>query len=437
MSGCNLPLTFCLFTDQNGKLADPRDAISYVPLCSPRKCPDAGAGPGKKLFAVSVRGYVVVYVQGMEFSPPIPFHVTSRVCLFAPPGARPDFSAMRLQCWCSTVTVNGETVGVDVGIRILSAARSCADEDVLVRAADGGYPGGEEICIWVKRVFDAVCFESLTGVTYDLLLPAQAVQYCARSDGAKMHYTDADELTEYGNTGILSPTAVSYYNLYSNGMLQPAVNYEITEGNLQFLTSDTPPDGQTVILSFVTFGKNHGREVQVINEQYVALAAPGKRIFTDADELVQYGHGGIPSPDGVSYFNLFINGALQPEANYQVTEGTLEITASDLPPTGAIIILESLVIRDSDGILLKAQAEFYNALSDGNKIYTDRTELFMYGASGIPEPETASYVNLFVNGVLQPPVNYTVRENLLTLDTLDAPIQKAPVTLQYVRVFVS
>ncbi|WP_338112811.1 DUF4183 domain-containing protein [Oceanobacillus polygoni] len=77
-------------------------------------------------------------------------------------------------------------------------------------------------------------------------------QYNALSDGKSLLYTNKDELTQYGNRGILDPKSVSYVNLFINGVLQPPVTYEIQEGILQLKTSDVPPEGAPIILQFIT-----------------------------------------------------------------------------------------------------------------------------------------------------------------------------------------
>ena len=59
------------------------------------------------------------------------------------------------------------------------------------------------------------------------LLHADTYQYNALSDGVKRIYTNNDELTQYGDKGILDPNDVSSFGLFINGVLQPKVNYEI------------------------------------------------------------------------------------------------------------------------------------------------------------------------------------------------------------------
>lgn len=77
-------------------------------------------------------------------------------------------------------------------------------------------------------------------------------QYNALSDGIKSVYTNADELTEYGDRGILDPSTVSYINLFINGVLQPPNTYTVTEGTLTLQTTDIPLRGTPIMLQFIT-----------------------------------------------------------------------------------------------------------------------------------------------------------------------------------------
>lgn len=433
MSECDSPLIICRLTDQNGKLLDPYapGAITFTELCASQKC--TGTKPDSRLVSLLISGYVVVYVQGRELSSPIPFCLRKRICIFHPEDTFLDFQVTEFQCSGVPILSGSEVAAVQVIIEIKTTARSCGWVDVLVQSIAPLEP----IAILAQKVYDRVCFQADTSVVYSMLVKAVACQYNALSDGAKRNYTNADELTQYGPIGILSPDNVSFYNLFVNGVLQPTANYAISAGHLDLLTVDTPAADNPVIVSFVTFGTNHGKQVYATNDTYVTLAADAKRVFTNSDELIEYGHSGIPSPDAVSYFNLFINGSLQPKTNYTISEGRLELTTTDLPPSGAMIILESLTIKDTDDTLLKAEVSSFNARSYGNKIYTNRDAISMHGEQEILALPLTSYEHLFVNGVIQPSVNYSVEEGLLTLETLDAPINGAPVTLQFVRVFVS
>ncbi|WP_018305909.1 DUF4183 domain-containing protein [Desulfitobacterium hafniense] len=83
--------------------------------------------------------------------------------------------------------------------------------------------------------------------------------------------------------------------------------------------------------------------------------------------------------------------------------------------------------------LLTAEAYQYNARSDGiKKVYTNDDEIKEYGDQGILDPHQVSYFNLFINGVLQPKVNYELNEGLLVLKTEDAPLQGSPIIITFV-----
>ncbi|RDI48004.1 DUF4183 domain-containing protein [Falsibacillus pallidus] len=85
---------------------------------------------------------------------------------------------------------------------------------------------------------------------------------------------------------------------------------------------------------------------------------------------------------------------------------------------------------------LKGATYQYNALSDGmKKIYTNEDELTQYGDRGILDPATATYINLFINGVLQPPSLFTVEPGKLTLNIETAPQEGVPIILQYITIF--
>ena len=132
-----------------------------------------------------------------------------------------------------------------------------------------------------------------------------------------------------------------------------------------------------MIISFITFGQNNGKDVTASNDTYVTQSTGTKRVFYNSDELIEYGDRGIPSPDDVSFMNLFINGTLQPRTNYTVSEGILSLTTADIPPAGAMIVLEYFIIKDIQSKLLNAQVYEYNARSYGNKIYTNADEIAM------------------------------------------------------------
>ena len=83
--------------------------------------------------------------------------------------------------------------------------------------------------------------------------------------------------------------------------------------------------------------------------------------------------------------------------------------------------------------MLYADVYQYNALSDGmKKIFTNDDEIKEYGDRGILNPNSVSYFNLFVNGVLQPKINYEIQEGLLILKTEDVPLKDSPIIITFV-----
>ncbi|HDR4538332.1 TPA: DUF4183 domain-containing protein, partial [Bacillus cereus] len=75
--------------------------------------------------------------------------------------------------------------------------------------------------------------------------------YYTFSDGEKLIYTDADGIAQYGTTNILSPSEVSYINLFINGILQPQPFYEVSTGKLTLLDNQPPSQGSSIILQFI------------------------------------------------------------------------------------------------------------------------------------------------------------------------------------------
>ena len=78
--------------------------------------------------------------------------------------------------------------------------------------------------------------------------------------------------------------------------------------------------------------------------------------------------------------------------------------------------------------------EFF-VLSDGmKKVYRQEDAIADCGFQQIINPDNASYMNLFINGVLQPKVNYCVTEGKLVLLTEDIPVKGCPIVLQMIQI---
>lgn len=75
----------------------------------------------------------------------------------------------------------------------------------------------------------------------------------------------------------------------------------------------------------------------------------------------------------------------------------------------------------------------YTTISDGSQVYTNQDGRADYGSSDILDPNDVSYINLFVNGILQPPVFYDVQEGQLSFPDLNrTPEEGAPIILQFI-----
>ena len=78
--------------------------------------------------------------------------------------------------------------------------------------------------------------------------------------------------------------------------------------------------------------------------EFYAISNGNRKRFTDQDAVEGYNQHGILPPQEVSYINLFINGVLQPEMNYVVRRGELELKTEDAPVKGALIILQMVKV---------------------------------------------------------------------------------------------
>jgi Domain of unknown function (DUF4183) len=110
------------------------------------------------------------------------------------------------------------------------------------------------------------------------------------------------------------------------------------------------------------------------------------------------------------------------------------ICLSPSPPTGCPNIFP---VRDNPNPIniLKVKTFQYTAISDGIKrIYTNQDGVAKYGSSRILNPNSVSYINLFINGILQPNINYTVVQGRLIFSN-DLPVSGAPIILQFVIIY--
>ncbi|WP_078576745.1 DUF4183 domain-containing protein [Salipaludibacillus agaradhaerens] len=86
--------------------------------------------------------------------------------------------------------------------------------------------------------------------------------------------------------------------------------------------------------------------------------------------------------------------------------------------------------------IAKVKNYLYFAVADGVKSeYTNDDEIKKYGDKGILDPNTVSYINLYLNGILQPKNIYEIKKGLLIFLS-DIPTKNVPITLSFVTVYV-
>jgi hypothetical protein len=427
----------CYLTDNKGNILNPyeKGAISYTELSLPEnqlqvesEAP-SGKVPVRNILSVLIEGYIAYSIDRNNLSTPVYFSIIRYFYLYAPKGNTVTFTVNYFKCCAVPCLQNNHYVEIRLVIdTIVNSERSV---NLLVPVVNGTLQIVDRECINAVRIYDSVAFKSKACLLCkSYLLKADIYQYNTFSDGKKRVYTNEDELKEYGDRGILSTNEVSYYDLFVNGVLQSKAAYKITKGFLEFLTDDIPSIGEPINIVFCTYRNRCNLLFKASNDYYNEISDGVKRKFTNKDELEEYGHHGIPSPHEISWLNLYINGVLQPKTTYVVKKGLIELETEDVPPKGAIITLESVSLFGLTHQLIKSKIYLYNAISKGQKSYTNQDEIIVYGNKGVPDPKWNSFQSLYINCVIQPAVSYVVREGCLSLKTEDAPTQKAPITLQ-------
>lgn len=440
----------CFLTDEKGNILNPYkpDAISYTCINTRNKTVQEQVLSGhennqdKVRQIVLIKGYISLFMDGIRISEPISFRAYKKVCLHMPKKADLLFRVHNFKCYIDDIYAENSSLCIKIKVILGTVVRSVAETDLITPASDepeDDIVGNEKktVCIRVTRVFDKCFLENEIYIEYKYrreILKAEVYQYNALSDGIRTTYTDKDELTKYGNRGILDPRNVSYNILYINGVVQPRANYDIEKGVLTLKTADAPQKNAPISICFVTFKDKYDAVLPAEVYHYNTVSDGVKMEFTNADELKCYGDRGILDPAQVSFVNLYINGVLQPPVNYSVKKGYLALLTFDIPSKGVPITLEFITIKGTDGRVLKADTYLYSAFAHENNIYTNNDEIKAYGNSGIPDPEYISFYNLFINAVIQPSCNYSVHEGLLTLNTAAPPLKDSPVSLQFITV---
>jgi hypothetical protein len=154
------------------------------------------------------------------------------------------------------------------------------------------------------------------------------------------------------------------------------------------------------------------------------------RGYTIVDEPVAYRSKGISDHEHVS---IVICIAWSAAALHSIIQCKRDFGFTDLIfPPRVSIILEFITKRAKQRIPL-ARTYKYNALAH-EKIFIQKSRAENVWQEGIPDPETVSFSNLFINAVIQPPANYSVQEGVLALNTSDLHLRNSPVSLQSITI---
>ncbi|WP_236288824.1 DUF4183 domain-containing protein [Paenibacillus allorhizoplanae] len=79
--------------------------------------------------------------------------------------------------------------------------------------------------------------------------------FYAISDGDKRCYTDEDRTKGYGAQSIPDPKAVTFAQVFVNGVLQPSTLYQIDKGSLTLTSKDVPEKGVPIIVQSIRIYK--------------------------------------------------------------------------------------------------------------------------------------------------------------------------------------
>lgn len=419
----------CFLTDEKGNILNPYDPNAITYICRPLPL---WIKKHAENHILEIKGYISLFSGNVRITEPIAFRVYRRFYIYAPDKTRISFRVLDFDWRIISFWTKKNSLAAEVKIKLDTLACSSARTDLIIPALES-LPGNtgdfkfRTVCANVEKIFGRCRFTKEICIMYkEEVYKAEVYQYDILSDGTRKIFTS--------ETGIPDPKDVSYYALYINGIMQPSTNYHVEKGLLVLKTDDAPIKNAPITVSFITFRSKEGVIFPAEVYCYIAISDGMKRVYTNEDELIQYGNKGIPDPEQVSFMNLYVNGVLQPAVNYTVKNGLLIFLSSDIPSVGVTITLECITIRDPYGRILRARTSAYNAFAHERSTYSNNDEIIAYGSEGIPDPETVSCSNLFINAVIQPTVNYSVQEGLLTLHTSDLPLFNSPVCLQSIIV---
>ncbi|MBO1628583.1 DUF4183 domain-containing protein [Bacillus arachidis] len=135
----------------------------------------------------------------------------------------------------------------------------------------------------------------------------------------------------------MRPNKKGKYHLHdSKNLCRVAIPCAIPQGSpgATGATGATGPTGPTV-----------PSPIPTKNLMYFAFSDGQKLVYTNGDGVPALGTTQILPPSEVSYINLFINGMIQPQTEYQVTAGQLTLVGPNPPFKGVPIVLQFIIIN--------------------------------------------------------------------------------------------
>ena len=371
---CGTIYPICFLTDKTGEILDPymQNSINYTVVSREKINPPFESSKHTKSFfykvSILIEGYISLYFKDGTISTPVKFNTTKQLFLKMPPKTYLHFSVRKFCCCAYPKEYQTSLPSYEIYVLTDTIVRVLKEADIFLQSAEmfsasleSNLASPDElVCISTNIIYDRKLFRTEAITEYEkAALRAEVYQYNTKSDGIRKTYTNSDELLEYGSKGILNPNTVSFLSLFINGILQPPVNYSVEQGLLTLETTTVPIANSLIIIRYTTFKDKNGQLIHSDNYQYNAISDGIKKVYTNSDELVIYGNRGILNPNEVSYYNLYINGELEPRTTYSLSECLL--TLSDAPLLGSPISIEFIVLKDLNGNLLKGETyDCYN-----------------------------------------------------------------------------
>lgn len=221
---------------------------------------------------------------------------------------------------------------------------------------------------------------------------------------------------------------VSDINILSFSQGNATVERSKLKWNIRILNSVSTA---VIVLEIKGFFNIKKAQINVDNQYYHSVLDNNQDNNDVNEKLKIY----VDDSTSVSYYNLFINGVLQPPVNYKIDDGIVTLNTIDNPIVGTPIILESFIFKDSHNNILPVETSQFNTYATENSVYSSSDEIIIYGNKGILDPNRFSYCQLYVNGVIQPKTNYTIKKDTLLLTTIDKPISGSHICIQFVTIF--